>query len=83
MNLLRQRGAITSLKAGESSWNNLFYARPHPGPLPRGEGETVAAFWQKVASWFMGSRREIFWGNLTPALSRRERVRVGMPKMKN
>jgi hypothetical protein len=25
----------------------LFYAHPHPGPLPRGEGETVAAFWQK------------------------------------
>src|SRR5450756_635550 len=42
MNPMRQTAVITSRKAGESSWNNLFYAHPH-GPLPRGEGETLPA----------------------------------------
>jgi len=43
-----QMGVITHLKAGESSWDNWFYAHPHPpwplSLLPRGEGESVAAF---------------------------------------
>jgi hypothetical protein len=37
-----------------------FNAHPHPGPLPRGEGETVAAFGRNLASWFKGSKARIF-----------------------
>jgi hypothetical protein len=28
----------------KSSCCNLFYAHPHPGPLPRGEGEYLGLF---------------------------------------
>ena len=66
MNPLSQTGAITSLNAGESSWNNLFYAHPHPCPLPRGEGETVAAPGQKGGGLVHGGNARRFRGNLSP-----------------
>src|SRR5450756_973032 len=65
MNLLSQTGIITSLNAGESPWNNWFYAHPHPGPLPRGEGETVAASWQKGGVLVHGCNARLFRENHT------------------
>jgi uncharacterized protein (TIGR03790 family) len=50
-----------SLKPGESSGNNWFYAHPHP----RGEGEFVSAFWQKCSVLIHGFHTRIFRGNLT------------------
>jgi len=51
MNPLSQQRIITHLNTVVSSWDNLFYARPHsPWPLsllPRGEGETLPASGQR------------------------------------
>jgi hypothetical protein len=44
-------------------------ARPHPGLLPQGEGEMVAASWQNDGDRFarvQGSMREFLRGNLSP-----------------
>src|SRR5450756_1947338 len=71
MNQLSQTGVIMNFKAGESSWNKMFYAHPHPGPLPRGEGETVAASGQKCSALVHGYNAGMFLENLSP----RERVR--------
>jgi hypothetical protein len=44
----------------------VFYARPHPGLLPRGEGIAVARFWfcgwvsGKSSRWFVQQRRRTF-----------------------
>ena len=43
--------------AGESSWDNLINARPHPGPLPRGEGESVPASWYNECVMVHGCNR--------------------------
>ena len=52
MNLMSQKAVIASLDVNESSWNDLFYAHPHPGPLPRGEGEMFAAYFgNKQGGW--------------------------------
>jgi hypothetical protein len=58
-----------SRKAGESFWNNWFYAHPHsPWPLsllPRGEGESVAASWHKQSVLVHGVDARILRGYLT------------------
>ena len=68
MNRLNQVAVIANCSAVESSGNDMFDARPHPSPLPRGEGETVAAFIENmcrglvdgfVHRWY-GSETEIF-----------------------
>jgi hypothetical protein len=77
MNRLSQMTMITSLRPGESSWHNRFYAHPHPGPLPRGEGESVAAFWQTWSVLVHGFNAQILWGNLTLIFSRPPLLRYG------
>ena len=57
-----------SLETDDGAGNNWFNARPHPGPLPRGEGETFGASGRNVASWFMGSVRERLFAALCLAL---------------
>ena len=51
MNPLSQQRVITPLNTVVSSWDNMFYARPHsPWPLsllPQGEGETLPASGQR------------------------------------
>jgi hypothetical protein len=37
------------LKINGLSGVKWFDARPHPGPLPQGEGETLPVLWQNVA----------------------------------
>ncbi len=39
--------------------------RPHPGPLPRGEGETLPALWQNGAPPVQGFNARTLRGNLT------------------
>jgi hypothetical protein len=41
-----QRGNRFSLPMNPKMEVGKTEARPHPGPLPRGEGETLAASWQ-------------------------------------
>src|SRR5450756_472813 len=81
MNRLSQTGVITSLNTDESPWNNLFYAHPHlPWPLsllPRGEGEMVAASWQKGGVLVHGCKARLFRGNLTLTLLWGEGTAVG------
>jgi hypothetical protein len=83
MNLMSQTRGITSLHACASAWNNLFYAHPHPGPLPRGEGEMVAASWQKDGALVHGAMRE-FFGEISPCpLPLGEGIAVGrLPKIR-
>ena len=64
---------IIHLNAGEGSWDDWFYAHPHPGPLPRGEGEMVAASWQKDGALVHEFNARILRGILIPALSRPSR----------
>jgi hypothetical protein len=63
--------------AGFEKEQDGFIARPHPGLLHRGEGETLAASWVKPTAGFArnGSKTE---GNqsLSPLLGERVRVRA-------
>jgi hypothetical protein len=45
---------ISSLEVMELYGAKWFNARPHPGPLPQGEGETLPASWRwNAREWFM------------------------------
>jgi hypothetical protein len=50
INLMNEKMRYFKRPTGESSGNKWFKARPHPGPLPRGEGGPVAASGQKVGA---------------------------------
>ena len=69
MNPLSQQRVITPLNTVVSSWDNMFYARPHsPWPLsllPRGEGETLPASRQRGRGLVHGGKARIF-GEISP-----------------
>src|SRR5580698_3130518 len=49
MNLMSQ---ILATEPGEISGSKWINVRPHPGPLPRGEGEIVAVCWRSEGTEF-------------------------------
>src|SRR5580698_1890655 len=69
MNLMSQ---ILATEPGEISGSKWINVRPHPSPLPQGEGEIVAVCWRSEGTEFapvQGFNARMFRGNLTPALS--------------
>src|SRR5580692_5219148 len=76
MNLMSQ---ILATEPGEISGSKWINVRPHPSPLPQGEGEIVAVCWRSEGTEFapvQGFNARMFRGNLTPALSP-SRFRIG------
>ena len=53
-----ERKIVSGLQNSEDAGLKWFDARPHPGPLPQGEGETLPVPWQDVALLIQGNRGE-------------------------
>ena len=70
------RHIITGVSPAESSGENRavgdvsLNARPHPGPLPRGEGKTVAAALKNQVAGLVGRVDELIKGYQVKTLSR-------------
>ena len=67
-----------------SYWDNWFYDRPHPGPLPRREGELVPVSGQRGRALVHEINAQICWGKSQPGrraggISMRVRGRTGTP----
>jgi hypothetical protein len=66
---VRQQSAFAILSVNQQLDMGKGEARPHPGPLPRGEGETLPAAWRNVALSIQGFYARMVRGNLSQHLS--------------
>jgi len=59
LSLIEAKREGKALANGGTAKHFCLVARPHPGPLPRGEGETVAACWERRVAGLVG--RVVGW----------------------